>query len=169
MNPLVAYLWPSVVFGAVMGAVSMTIVYRRRPGRIARWIILDAAVAMAVLGSLVWSGPLGGGRRFINQVEHTVRLVLDAYEMNQITGRLGRAPLNRQVILEGPADDFQRSELVQIMANVPGVRRASWGYSGGALPIIVEGALAAVGGFLLGLVLAYLLEWHRRYNAQWNW
>ena len=29
--------------------------------------------------------------------------------------------------------------------------------------------LIAVLGFLFGLLLAYLIELHRRYNAQWNW
>jgi ABC-type lipoprotein release transport system permease subunit len=35
--------------------------------------------------------------------------------------------------------------------------------------LLVEGLFAAVLGFLLGLLLAYLVELRRRYNAQWNW
>ena len=34
---------------------------------------------------------------------------------------------------------------------------------------LVEGGAIAVLGFLFGLLLAYLIELHRRYNAQWNW
>jgi hypothetical protein len=29
--------------------------------------------------------------------------------------------------------------------------------------------IASLLGFLLGLLLAYLVELRRRYNAQWNW
>ena len=32
-----------------------------------------------------------------------------------------------------------------------------------------KGALVAIAGFLVGLLLAYLVELHRRYNAQWSW
>jgi hypothetical protein len=35
--------------------------------------------------------------------------------------------------------------------------------------LILEGTAVAIVGFLLGLVLAYLVELRRRYNAQWNW
>jgi ABC-type lipoprotein release transport system permease subunit len=35
--------------------------------------------------------------------------------------------------------------------------------------MIAESAAAAVLGFLLGLLLAYLIELHIRYNAQWDW
>jgi hypothetical protein len=37
------------------------------------------------------------------------------------------------------------------------------------VPLIAEGAAVAVLGFLLGLLLAYLVELRRRYNAQYNW
>jgi hypothetical protein len=48
------------------------------------------------------------------------------------------------------------------------VESTSW--SGGTgVPLILEGALDAVLGFLLGLLVAYLRELRRRYNANWNW
>jgi membrane associated rhomboid family serine protease len=37
------------------------------------------------------------------------------------------------------------------------------------MPLIAEGAAGAVLGFLFGLLLAYLVELRRRYNAQYNW
>jgi hypothetical protein len=74
------------------------------------------------------------------------------------------------VLLSGPADDFQRSELVRIIGEVPGVSTATWSANDGAgIPLIVEGAVVAILGFLLGLLLAYLVELRRRHNAQWNW
>ena len=38
-----------------------------------------------------------------------------------------------------------------------------------APPLIVEAAAVALLGFLFGLLLAYLVELRRRYNAQWTW
>jgi hypothetical protein len=169
MNPLFEYFWPDAAIGLVIGAVGATIFWRRKPGRIGRWLWFDLAIVLVVAGTLVWSGPLGAGHRFIAQVEPAVERTLAAYEMTQVHARLGRAPLNRQVILEGPANDLQRSELVRIIGEVPGVSIATWGYPGGAWPIILEGAIVGLAGFLFGLFLAYLLELHRRYNAQWDW
>jgi hypothetical protein len=72
-------------------------------------------------------------------------------------------------MLSGPADDFQSSELVRIIGSIPGVSSARWSSTGGGIPLIVEGAAVSLLGFLLGLLLAYLVELRRRYNAQWNW
>jgi hypothetical protein len=52
---------------------------------------------------------------------------------------------------------------------LPGVSKAQWGNDPGGTPLMVEGSAIAVLGFLFGLLLAYLIELHRRYNAQWNW
>lgn len=163
------YFWPSFAAGLVVGAIAFTIVFRRKLSGFRKWLVLDVSVGVAALCSLLWSGPLGGGRRFIDAVEPTARATLDYYEMTQISAQLGHAPLTRQLILEGPADDFQTSELVRLMSQLPGVSNATWQGGNGALPIIVEGALVAVAGFLVGGLLAYLLELHRRYNAQWSW
>ncbi len=85
-----------------------------------------------------------------------------------VTGHLHRDPLTRDVFLSGPADDFQRSELVRLMNQVPGVAETSWSNRSRA-PLIVEGLGVAALGFLFGLLLAYLFELRRRYNTQWNW
>ena len=86
-----------------------------------------------------------------------------------MTARLHHGPLTRRLILAGPADEFQRSELVQIMGSLPGVSSARWSAEGGGPPLILEGIAIAVLGFLSGLLLAYLVELRRRYNMQWNW
>jgi hypothetical protein len=154
VNPLWAYFWPSFVAGIIVGVIALTLVFRRRPTGWRKWLILDGAVGIAALCSLLWSGPLGGARRFIDSVEPLC---------------LAPAPLTRQLILEGPADDFQTSELVRLMSQLPGVSDATWKGGNGALPIILEGALVAIAGLLVGALLAYLAELHRRHNAQWSW
>ena len=169
MSPLWAYFWPSFVAGIVVGVIALTIVFRRRLSGWRKWLVLDGAAVVAVLCSLLWSGPLGGGRRFIESVEPLARKALDYYEMTAISARLGQAPLTRQLILEGPADDFQSSELIRLMSQLPGVSTATWQDGNGALPIIVEGALVAIAGLLAGALLAWLAELHRRHNAQWSW
>jgi hypothetical protein len=89
-------------------------------------------------------------------------------EIPEVNGHLHRGPLTRRVLLDGPADDFQRSELVRIIGEVPGVESVSW--SGGTgIPLIVEGSAGAALGFIFGLLVAYLRDLRRRYNAQWNW
>jgi ABC-type xylose transport system permease subunit len=89
--------------------------------------------------------------------------------MTRVQAHLHRGPLTRRVLLSGPADDFQRSELVRIIGSLPGVSSVRWSASDGGVPLIVEGTAAALLGFLLGLLLAYLIELRRRYNAQWKW
>ena len=37
------------------------------------------------------------------------------------------------------------------------------------MPLIVEACAIALVGFLAGLLLAYLVELHRRANAEWRW
>ena len=66
-------------------------------------------------------------------------------------------------------DSFQHSELIRLINQLPGVESTSWSADGGGLPLVVEGLGVAVLGFLFGLLLAYLIELRRRYNAQWTW
>ena len=94
---------------------------------------------------------------------------LDYYEMTKVTAHLHRAPLTRRLVLVGQVDDWQSSELVRLFSQLPGVSRATWSESDAGLPLILEAVLVAIGGFLGGLLIAYLLELRRRYNAQWTW
>ena len=55
------------------------------------------------------------------------------------------------------------------MSQLPGVSRAQWTPSPVGPPLLLEGSAVSVLGFLFGLLLAYLVELHRRYNAQWKW
>ena len=165
MSPLWDYGWPVLAGGMVIGAVAATIGFRR-----GWWKLAIAVGFLATIGAAgLWHGPLGGADRFVGRVDRMARESLGYYEMTAVTAHLHRGPLTRRLILTGPADDFQRGELVRLFSQVPGVSGATWRAEPGGLPLIAEGVLAAILGFLVGAGLAYLMELRRRYNAQWNW
>lgn len=166
MNALWSYFWPLFAAGLLIGGLAGTIAWRRRSKRN---VALAAGIGAAVALAALWHGPLGAADRFTAEVERQSRAVLDNYEMTQVTGRLHHGPLTRRLALSGPADDFQRSELVRIMGGLPGVSRASWADAEGDLPLIAEAFILALLGFLTGLLLAYLVELRRRFNSQWKW
>lgn len=85
-------------------------------------LCLFATIAAAAL----YHGPLGTGDAFAARVDTTARRTLDYYELPAVQARMQRGPLTRRIILSGPADEFQRAELVRIMDNVPGVIDATW-------------------------------------------
>lgn len=96
-----------------------------------RTILLVGIVA--TLGSTaLWHGPLGAGERLALQSENSARRTLDYYELPMIQAQLQRGPLARRLILSGPADDFQRAELVRILDETPGVLEVRW--DPGSLP-----------------------------------
>jgi phosphoribosylamine--glycine ligase len=109
--------------------------------------------------------------RYVTSVERQTRHVLVDWEMPSVRAVVARDPVKRTLILSGPADDFQRAELVRILNYVPGVGNVRWANSPEAftLPLLVETELAALISFGIGLVLAYLLELRRRSRAQWSW
>ena len=81
----------------------------------------------AVTGfTALWHGPLGAGERLALRSETIARRTLDYYELPMIQARMQRAPLSRRLILSGPADDFQRAELVRILDGIPGVLEVRW-------------------------------------------
>lgn len=165
MNAVWDYFWPMFAGGAIIGLLALTIAYRRK---LRVTLSLGGGVLVLLAAAAVWHWPLGAADRFARTVEHQSRQVLVAYEMPMIAAHLHRHPLSRALLLSGPADDFQTTELVRVMSMVPGVSNATWMGNGG-IPLIAEGIGGGLAGFLLGLLLAYLLELHRRYNAQWNW
>ena len=166
MNALWSYFWPLFAAGLVVGAVAGTFAFRRGARR---HIAFIAGAAAALAAAVLWHGPLGGAARFTAKVERQARQTLDFYEMTQVRAALHRGPLSRRLMLSGTADDFQRSELVRIMGELPGVRDATWRRGGAGVPLLAEGALATLGGFILALILAYLVALRRRYTAQFKW
>ncbi|HET9810904.1 MAG TPA: hypothetical protein VFP53_04325 [Sphingomicrobium sp.] len=163
MSLLWAYFWPVVGFGLLSGIVAAVIALRKR-----RWSLVAAGLVVAFAGVAAWHGPLGAADRLTFAVETSARTTLDYFEMTAVEAHLHRDPLSRRLILSGPADSFQRGELVRVMSKIPGVGRASWS-RGSGLPLILEALIACAAGFILGLLLAYAVELRRRHNAQWKW
>jgi hypothetical protein len=185
MNAFWAYFWPACGLGLLCGVIAGLVAFRAPRVRVkatqaetaaalAEWsrrrirAIAGGAVA-AIVASVLWHGPLGAADRLSTAVERSAAQVLaDNDAPSGVTARIHHSPLTRQLILSGPSDDFQRAEAARLLSQIPGVGGAAWRRSTG-VPLIAEGAIAAVLGFLLGLVLAYLVELRRRHNAQWNW
>ncbi len=165
MNALWAYFWPCFAAGLLVGALIGRITFRRRSGREAR---LALGIALSFVLAAVWHGPLGGADRFQRKVERDIQQMLVDYEMTKVSAHLHQRPLSRRVMLSGPADDFQRQGLIEYLDRIPGIESATWSKRGG-MPLIAEGMIVSLVGFLFGLLLAYLVELRRRYNAQWNW
>ena len=168
MNALWSYFWPLFAVGLVIGGPAGTIAFRRRSRR-------NLALALGLLVTLgaaaLWHGPIGAANRLASHIERNARATLDYYEMPQVAGALHEGPLTRRLILSGGHDlnDWQRAELVRLFSQLPGVSEAQLSRSPAGVPLIAEGAGVSVLGFLLGLLLAYLVDLRRRYNAQWNW
>jgi hypothetical protein len=163
MNAFWAYFWPICALGIALGLVGGLIGFRRRRS----WIFVAAAV-LALAGAGLWHGPMGAAGALSASIERDAHDTLTYYEMTQVQVRLHRDPLTRRLQLSGPANAFQRSELARLIEDIPGVSSARWSNSAG-LPLIVEAAVASVLGFLVGLLLAYVIELRRRHNAQWKW
>jgi hypothetical protein len=159
-----AYFWPIFALGLVLGGMGGVFwTYRHQP------LLLVIAAVLTLAGAAVWHGPLGAGDRLASSVDAAARAALIDWEMPQVQAHLHRGPLTRRLMLSGPADDFQRGQLVVILDQIPGVSRATWSSDAVGTPLIVEALLTSVMGFLAGLLLAYLVELRRRYNAQWTW
>lgn len=185
MNALWSYLWPALaigmVFGVVAGAVGFRVPRRALKDqadeelfitpemRRKRILALLIGAILSLTAAALWHGPLGGADRFSTRIERELHEIMTYYEMTQVSAHLHRDPLTREVLLSGPADDFQRSEMVRLIDQLPGVRSTSWSSDGAGVPLVAEGLGASFLGFLLGLLLAYLIELRRRYNSQWNW
>jgi hypothetical protein len=185
MNILWDYLWPIFSAGLLVGAVAGLVGFRpprvrsrdrlagdldpAAPSRLRRLIALAIGIGLVLGTAALWHGPFGAADRLTNRIERNAQATLHFYELAGFSARLHRAPLTRRLILAGPGDNFQRTELVRTMETLPGVGRAQWTSAPAGVPLIAEAAAVGILGFLLGLLLAYLIELRRRYNAQWSW
>ena len=91
-----------------------------------RRTIVLVGIAATVGFTAIWHGPLGAGERLARDAETAARRQLDRDEMYMVQARMQRGPLARRLILSGPADDFQRSELVRRLNATPGVLEVRW-------------------------------------------
>jgi hypothetical protein len=184
MSLLWAYFWPPFAIGITIGLIAGLVGFRLkvvrpadrprefefvRPPPRRRALALIAGVAASIVATALWHGPFGAADRFTIEVERNARRALDYYEMPRVTAHLHRGPLTRTLVLSGKGDDFQISELARLLSQLPGVSKAVWSDKAGGAPLISEAAGVSILGFLFGLLLAYLVELHRRHNAQWNW
>ena len=165
MNPLWNYFWPCFAIGLLAGAIAGRISFRRKAGR---EVLLAIGFCISLVLVALWHGPLGAADRFEVKVNGDVHAMLVEYEMTQVSAQLHQHLLTRRIMLSGPADDFQHQALIDYIDQISGVESATWSKSGG-MPLIAEGAVVSLLGYLFGLLLAYLVELRRRYNAQWNW
>jgi hypothetical protein len=184
MNAFWSYFWPAFGLGAIFGILAGSLAFRvrivREPDRpheptlIARprrkrYFLLAGGVVGSLVASALWHGPAGAADRLSAKIEQDARLTLVNYEAPEgMTARIHHGPLTRQLMLSGPGNDFQRGEAVRLLDQIPGVSEASWTRTAG-IPLIIEGMVASLLGFLSGLLVAYLVELRRRYNSQWNW
>jgi len=91
-----------------------------------RGLIFVGGVAATLAFAGLWHGPLGAGDRLAARAEKIARNTFVKFERPMNSAKLERGPLSRRMILSGPADDFQRSELVRIMGQVPGINEVRW-------------------------------------------
>ena len=87
-------------------------------------LLLGAVATLAV--TEIYHGPLGASQQLESDIERAARVELDRNEMSQVHADLESRPLSRTLILSGPADDFQRVELVRVMGELPGVAAVKW-------------------------------------------
>lgn len=89
-----------------------------------RTLLLGALVTVAV--AELFHGPFGSAAELEANVERKARSALDYYELPEVTAELDSKPLSRRLILNGPADDFQRRALVELLGQLPGVHEVRW-------------------------------------------
>ena len=142
MNPLWDYFWPMLAAGLVIGVITGLLANRQlRVGRqnhlageqtlVREWrrmrkVVIVGGAAFSLISAALWHGPLGAADRAAAKIETSARKSLAHLEMTQVGARLERSPLRRRLILSGPADDFQRAQLVQILDDIPGVADVRW-------------------------------------------
>jgi hypothetical protein len=89
-----------------------------------RILLLGALLTVAV--AELFHVPLGAAAELEASIEAKARRTLVYYEMPRIQAELEAKPLSRRLILSGPADDFQRRALVELLGQVPGVNEVRW-------------------------------------------
>lgn len=96
------------------------------------WLKMLVGFAAALLAGWLAHGPLGRGEAFIGHLEAQAQAVVRDSELPGVQVRLSRDPLTREVILSGPADDFQREGQGQFpglndrVRAVPGISGVRW-------------------------------------------
>ena len=134
-----------------------------------RTVLLGIAATIAFAG--LWHGPLGAGERFADRADKVAKMTMAYNLVPQIKRRMQRDPLARRILLTGDADEFQRIESLRIMDDIPGIIDVRWvkkdgSYAAGGfvMPLALEAQLLALLGFVVGMIVMYILELRRRNN-----
>ena len=89
-------------------------------------------LAAALLAGWISHGPLGQGEAFIDRLEAKAKAEISDAAVPGVQVRFPRDPLQRQAILTGPANDFQREGqglypgINDRIRSVPGVSGVRW-------------------------------------------
>ena len=125
MTAIWHFYWPVFALAVFLGLAGGLADFRKPRGQ-RNFALIGTAAAVTILTGLAWHGPGGAANRLTMSVERTAKLTLYHYEMDRVTARLDGGPLRRTLILSGPANDFQRRELVRMMNEIPGVQVVRW-------------------------------------------
>lgn len=96
------------------------------------WAKMLIGLAVALAAGWISHGPLGKGEAFVGQLQSRADTVLARAQVPGIAARFSRAPLKREAILSGPADDFQKEGQGEFpgindrIAAIPGVSGFRW-------------------------------------------
>ena len=125
----------------------------------------------AIAAAWIWHGPLGRGDALVDRLERDARTAAARAELPGISVRLGRDPLDRNVTLNGAANDLQREGLgsqkgiSDYVREVEGIGTVRWAGEPAlerrALPLFAETLILAALAYAVGLGLGRLL-WGRR-------
>ena len=128
-------------------------------------LAIGAALTIAMTTTV--ASPMGGNRAIATTIETYARQQLDHDEMPQVSAKVTDGPLRRRLYLAGPADDFQRAEIVRRMEELPGVDEARWNHRQPLfpLPMMVEAILMTLAAYAAGAILSYLVALRRRARA----
>ncbi len=120
-------------------------------------VLIGTAASLAC--SALWHGVGGAGDRLAATLDRQQRQMLDFYDMQAIEAHTQRDPIARRIIMQGPANDFQRAELVRYTEREAGVGEARWNRPKSQLtypvPAMIEGMFLALATFVAGLLVAY--------------
>ncbi|UVO54933.1 BON domain-containing protein [Sphingomonas sp. SUN039] len=92
-----------------------------------------AGCCLTVLFTAMVFGPMGSGRRYVDQLQHRVRTTLDARQLDRVEVEVQNEPaMRRIVVLSGPLAERDRRLALAISRNVPGVADVRWAADSGA-------------------------------------
>ena len=121
-------------------------------------------LAAALLAGWAWHGPAGQGEKLANRIESDARNLVAQARLPGTAVRLERAPLSRDLVLSGEANELQREGLgsgfgVKDYARAtPDVGNVRWEDEPKAfsLPLLAETLAVAALAWLAGLLLGTL-------------